>query len=216
MINIVRQRVKEIEIEILLFYQDVKNQQKNVILAIEKNDKELLLLVAKREQKINQKYNRIFKNTVYDLAKYSLFGSYLRKILAYSYISNELEKIANHICGVSLFLLNKKLLSPEKVFLMNFLNKSLNAFIKVEKLFFLKDVKILLKFLRNTSIKLNFEEFFDNLKKIISNHSSSSQYPFNQCFRSLQRIFDHLKNIVEYLLLIQSFIEFKEYKNNKL
>ena len=203
MINIVRQRVKEIEIEILLFYQDVKNQQKNVILAIEKNDKELLLLVAKREQKINQKYNRIFKNTVYDLAKYSLFGSYLRKILAYSYISNELEKIANHICGVSLFLLNKKLLSPEKVFLMNFLNKSLNAFIKVEKLFFLKDVKILLK-------------FFDNLKKIISNHSSSSQYPFNQCFRSLQRIFDHLKNIVEYLLLIQSFIEFKEYKNNKL
>ena len=99
---------------------------------------------------------------------------------------------------------------------MNFLNKSLNAFIKVEKLFFLKDVKILLKFLRNTSIKLNFEEFFDNLKKIISNHSSSSQYPFNQCFRSLQRIFDHLKNIVEYLLLIQSFIEFKEYKNNKL
>lgn len=99
--NIVRLKIKELEMQIFDFYQKVYRQNQLVLTLFQNQDKNLLTDIIKNEQKINRDYHVMFEDTVYSLAKYSVFATYLRKILGYSYISNELERIADYACGIA-------------------------------------------------------------------------------------------------------------------
>ena len=219
MINRQRIKVQELEIKITELYDQVWKQHLSAVIALKNNSVDELKKVTEQEKKININYNFFFKKSLYHLAQYNFYASPLRKILAFLHIANELERIGDFANNLCLFILKSPFQEKDKknILLLLVWNKLLIHFGKVKKLFSALKSQEILEFLKNNSNskKIVIKEFIKGLQ-FLSNENNNkfdtNSVYFLEQFYALKRTFEHLENIVEYLLLIQSFKEFKEYK----
>ena len=216
--NILKTKVAELEKNIFAFYQMVKNQHFQAVKFLQNHQIDQLQQIIEIEKKIDLQYDFLLKSSFYSLARYSFFGSHLRKVLSYSYIANELERIGDYGEDISKSIIKSTFTAQQIQLLVDVWKKLLDQFEKVEKLFFLKDIKVLLVCLQTwPSKKIHFQSLIKQLETSAENDAKKVTHQTLSFFseiHAIDRSFARLNNIVEYLLLIRSFSEFWKYRKN--
>lgn len=218
--NILKAQIVELEKNILDFYQTVKDQHRQAIEILQTGNFSKLNKIINLERTIDLKYIHLLKSTFYNLAQYSFFGSHLRKVLSYSYIANELERIGDHGEEVCQIVLKGSCSDQQIKLLVTFWQKLFFQFEKVEMLFQGKDDKTLLDFLQSSKRqKVDSQSLIRELAATTKGDLKTFTeriLSFFTKFHALDRSFARLDNIVEYLLLIRSFSEFWKYRKQSL
>lgn len=213
--SILKGKVVDFEKAVFAFYQMVQNQHQQAVAILKSGDFDSLKAISAIEEKIDLKYDQLLKKSFYNLAQYSFFGSHLRKVLSYSYIANELERIGDYGEQVCQIVASHSLSKSQTTLLISFWEELLLQFAKVEKLFFLKSTTVLVDFLKTISVPSHFQTLTKQLSLTMKPDSQTAveqSLSFFVKFHAIDRSFARLKNIVEYLLLIRNFAQFWKYR----
>ena len=171
-----------------------------------------------------REYNRFHKHLIYQMATYNLFGTHLRKIIAYLGIANDFFRILHYYKAFFNFLLANALPPQQAIFVKQQWAKLIMNEEKIRALFFNPEKTKILLFLENAKTKIDpwkhdlttAVALLDELKILVHNGHITPVLVFLENIRGLNRIFGHLLATLEHLLLIFDFALFKRYQNEKI
>lgn len=197
---------------------DTKKQHLMCIEALEKKDLSLIKKIEKQEKIINDDYYRIFRKIVYYFTTFNAYGTELRDLLSFSFIVNEIERIADYAWNIAKFYKTEERFLPEVKILVSSWKKLINYFEEIEEIFKNPDLNKIEQNLEKEE-KIDMNKVFENLEKLWEVKSaltfSRKNYYFFLQFKFLSRSYERLTNILEYLLFKKSFFKFRDFQKNR-
>ncbi|WP_434414828.1 PhoU domain-containing protein [symbiont of Argiope bruennichi] len=130
--KIIDQELGLIKKSVINFLNDLIEDLEKYAVSIENNETERIALLIEQEKKINQTHDEIFEEIVWVISKESPVAKDLRKLMAYSNMAREIEKLSNLIrLSFEKYLntknLNLKIFKKYFILVFNFLISELIA-----------------------------------------------------------------------------------------
>lgn len=216
-INITTRELQDLWLKLTKRVRDIRHHYR------EKNQISLKKAV-KKFAGLRREYNRFYKHLIYQLATYNLFGTHLRKIIAYLGISSDFFRILHYYKTFFKLLITNSLTAKQLAFIHQQWEKLLLQEEKIRILFFQQKKKDILAFLKTTdSQTIGWEKdlgkkrtLAKELATFIEKGNMNVTLVFFDNMRGLNRIFGHFVAILEHLLLIADFALFKRYRDEKI
>ncbi len=216
-INVTTQELEDLWLKLVKRVNDIRHhyQQKKP---------SALRQAVKKFTSLRKEYNRFYKHLIYQLATYNLFGTHLRKMIAYLGISNDFFRILHYYKVFFKLLITNALSAQQSAFIHQQWDKLLIQESKIRTLFFKPDKKAILAFLQTNSPEtLGWEKDLSRKHKLatelttfIEKEDVKLTLVFFDNMRGLNRIFGHFVAILEHLLLVSDFALFKRYRDGKI